>query len=293
MSEVTTHESTAETVTATENPFPAAELAAQEEAEFVRGFTGDETPTEPTGSAAPETPLESASEHAAHSSPSTDPTPDEEADWKALADKINQVDELRTSMEKQFGTAFGKLGGLERTLRELQSATPSGQPLSVSADDFKEMQEEFPELLKMTVTGLNRALGKVRGSGPIDTQITEAVRALVPEITQQAEQRAAVNLMDYIDKDWQTTVTSSAYQSWLKKQPDEYRTKIEQSWSVSEVKESLDLFRKAHMPPKAARPALNRLAAAMVPKGQAVGTKQIVDEEAAFRRGFSDTLSGH
>ena len=138
----------------TEEQPQTAEEAAAEEAAFVQSFGGQpETPTEPTPPA----------DQATDEEDETD-TPEAQAptltaeQYEAAMAKVAEIDALKSAVDKLQSTAFGRLGGLERTLRELQATTPAGQSISVTKDDFAEMAKDFPELVDITVAGLNRAL---------------------------------------------------------------------------------------------------------------------------------------
>ncbi len=76
-----------------------------------------------------------------------------------------KVQEITAALEQRFGTAFGKIGGLERTLKELQTATPAGQAVQIDDKDFAEMEADFPELAKMSKAALGRILSRLKGTG--------------------------------------------------------------------------------------------------------------------------------
>lgn len=88
-----------------------------------------------------------------------------EEQFQRFESSVAEVEKIRATQEKSFGTAFGKIGGLERVLNEIQSKTTSGEVPQVDETDFQEMLDEFPDLAKLQVAGLNRALAKLKGTG--------------------------------------------------------------------------------------------------------------------------------
>src|SRR5437867_2061568 len=150
----------------------AADKKAADEAvaQFEAGFSGTETP-EPT---------EKKDSLPAEEVKDPDAKADEaekvkEAEVKELQEEIklaqmteeqlnrvlaygNTIAEVKTAMDKQFGTAFGKMGGLERVIKDLQAATPVGQPITVTEADLTELKDEFPDVSKKLATGLTRVL---------------------------------------------------------------------------------------------------------------------------------------
>mgnify|MGYP000173198578 CR=1 FL=1 len=88
-----------------------------------------------------------------------------EEQFQRLESGVAEVEKIRATQEKSFGTAFGKIGGLERILNDIQSRTSSGETPQVDAADFQEMVDEYPDVAKLQVAGLNRVLAKLKGTG--------------------------------------------------------------------------------------------------------------------------------
>lgn len=287
--------------TETDEPQAAAEPAlddAQADAAFASGFppltespTGE--PPSPVDAAPPaESDAPAPSPEPSGEPPPAAPTPRalDDAQIQKILDSAAKVDALHTTLEQSFGTAFGKIGGLERTLKALQEATPSGTALEVSADDFPELQKDFPELAEMLVKGLNRAPAKLKGTGgsPVPT---DAITAVVAEQIQKVREESAIEVMDALEPDWRDTVNSQPYLAWLATQPAAYQDTVRTSWKPAVLRGSTQQF-KAHQaaqaapPPKPARdPRRDRLEAAVVPRGTAGAATAATDDQ-AFLDGF-------
>lgn len=216
-----------------------------------------------------------------------------------LVNKAKKVEVLEATVEKLSGTAFGKIGGLERTLREIQDRTPAGQAVQLTESDFAEMQEHFPELVKDTVSGFNRALARVQVKGTADPEefnrkVSEAVSARVtaevPTIVKTVKETTVLEVMDGLVPDWRTVTHSPEYHAWLGTQPPEYKTKILDSWSIADVQESIKKFREHKPTPPATKPAApprrDRFKAAVTPKGTGGGGPTVSSEDDALVAGF-------
>lgn len=215
------------------------------------------------------------------------------------------METLKDSLTRQVGGVHGKMGGLERTIKELQAQTPAGQSLELKPEHFEEMQKDFPDLVDMTVKGFNRALkaSNVKGTAPaatpepidIQAQVREGIQAVMPEVIQTAEETATKRMMRSIRPDWETVVHSPDYLAWLKTQPAEYHDKIQNSWEIADVKESIekfDAFKQQQAAPKPKTPVVpekpkGRFAAAVQPKSAGGGTgTAVATEDDALLAGF-------
>lgn len=237
---------------------PAMEAEAVEQA-FSEGFGASSPTAGATPSPATEVPAGGRAQAAV---PVAEPTPETTSPEYAQVTKeeaesfrraVGDVKDLRAMVEKQFGTAFGNLGGLKRAIDQLQAMTPTGQPLSVSDEDFAELKEEFPDLTALTVKGLNRVLGKLKGSGPP----ASAASALPPEVAEeivakaaaQADQKTAVRLLSWFRPDWREVVGSpsdtTAYRAWLGTLAPERQIELLDTWDATVIHDSIEEFVEA------------------------------------------------
>jgi hypothetical protein len=196
----------------------AAESAKQFSAGFDTGST--ETPT-PSDAQQPEAkPEVQAVEYAQLT----------RAEYDALMAKADRAD---------IDKAFGKIGGIERALTQLQA--PSG--IEVTADDFEELRDEFPELAELQAKGLNKILGKIKGGGDlsaIENKFSEQVNAIRKQATD-------TSLDAVVNGDWVAEVNSDAYKTWIAAQPAEIKA-LEASDSIRDAARLLRAFKSQPVP---------------------------------------------
>lgn len=194
--------------------------------------------------------------------------------------------ELADLMAKagRVDNAFGEIGGIKRVLTQLQ-ATPSGQPIEVTAEDFAELREEFPELAELQAKGLNKILAKMKGGGDLD-----AVNRLVTEKVAEVRQQAIDASLDaVVGGDWTAEVNSDGYKNWIATQPQDVKA-LEASDSVRDAARLLRLF-KSYVPPKPDVPKTSTRkqqleAAAATPKGTGGGHQPNPNTDEAAQAAF-------
>jgi len=227
-------------------------LADTEEAGFEDGAQVPMTPTE-TPEPAPET--------AAVIEPPVEYAQITKADYDSLMAKANSVDK-----------AFGKIGDIQRVLTQLQSATPAGQTVQVTAEDFAELRSEYPELAELHIQGLNKVLGKLKGSAPaepvdVEKIVGERINGIVPKL------KIDMTLDAIVDGDWVAERNSTAFKTWEAAQPKNVQD-LALSDDLADAKKMMRLYMTAKNTP-APKPApvqktssrTQQLAAAFNPKG--------------------------
>lgn len=279
----------------------AEELAEAEKA-MEAGFLGKEY-EEPTGDTPPasnEPPIENADEvppagtENADESPAAVVPPVEEElakisakQFQDLVAKASTVDEIKSAVDKLRGDAFGKLGGLERTIRQLQDGTPAGEAITVTPEDLAEVNAEYPDMGKTLAKDLTKILSKLKGTGakgvapeavmeqltPLLQQRDEVVRNSVRE--ELAQEFAFERLADR-HENWREIVgpkgSNTPWRQWVATQPPEYANEVLNSWNPRVVAKSIDKFleakAKAPTTPNATATTRNaRLAEAAPAKG--------------------------
>ncbi len=308
--------------TATIETDQATELTAAQQDEASKGFAegfASERPTEGTPPATPAGPDPVTTD--ATDEPEAEPAEPEpkyvqitEAQFAAMNEAATKVHALAATLEKMSGTAFGKIGGLERTLKELQAATPSGQAVEVSEDDFEELKADYPDLAKMQAAGINRAMKKIglKGTAPAfdETKIAE----LVGKGKQEVREELSVELMDTLydeyvetaklehDPGWvklthESFPESAPYRAWLATQPQEYQDKILYSWKPREILGSIKQFHQftAEATRKKPGPAVDpgegrrrRLQQGVQPKSEGAASSGEPSERDGFAAGFKE-----
>jgi hypothetical protein len=256
----------------------ASTLTQDEEAAFDAGFDDDTTAT-PT-----ETPAEqqdTATQPEASTAPAEPAAPEYAQFTKAERDELMA---LREQAQKQFGTAFGKIGGIERTLQQLNS----GAQVEIRQEDIDALKDDFPPLAA--------ALEKVRNlralpGGGVDQ---EQIEALVEQRVAPRLQRMELRLLSKDHPDWQQVDKDPAFGAWVAAQPDEFKQALaqaSQSYDSEVVSNAMSMFkqsRKAAPAPPAADPASarrSRMSAAVTPRG--TGGATAGDSSDPFLTGFN------
>ena len=174
-----------------------------------------------------------------------------EEDFNTFKTNATHISEMRATMEKQFGTAFGKFGQLERTLTELASATPAGQSIEVTDDIVDEINEDFPELGSKVLSAFKKFAQTQKGTGSA---------SVAPEvIAQMVDARTdAIQLEDLTNQypDWRELTgapdSNSEYRQWLAKQPEAYQATLNSTRSAGIIARSIAAFKSTAAPaPKA------------------------------------------
>lgn len=247
----------------------AEEVSAEEVAAFDSGFAGTETaPAADAPGEVEKTPAAAAVEETPPAEAEVVPLTKAQVD--DLLSKAKTVDELRATVDKLRGDAFGKLGGLERTLKQIQEQTPLGQAVQITPEDLAEIHAEFPDLGANLIKGLTRVLGKVKGTTVPDSVIDERASAKAKELIDEfkkgqdakdvaAYQARVAERLDDAHEDWREIIDGgnpeSEYRKFLETLPN--TQEILDSWDARVISKSLTAFKK-----KRERDAADKAAAA-------------------------------
>lgn len=231
-----------------------------------------------------------------------------DAQFRKLLDDVAGAQDARTAVEKVRGDLFGKLGGLERHIKQLQESTPVGQAIVVKAEDLESFSD-MPDIAVKLASDLSKVLGKFKGTSPApvvidqeaeNTRITALVENRVAKERQAIEQKFALERLADRHEDWENVVgpptQETPFRTWLKAQGTVYETTVLQSWDPRVTSKALDTF-KAQAKKVATAPAktvvserAQRLAEAAPSKGHAPAPPRpkgkTLEEE--FNSGFND-----
>lgn len=290
---------------------PADEVAQAELDAFDSGYSG--TVEEPTENPPPvETPAPSETPAPVETPVSADPPVApvvSDAQLKDLLAKVNTVDELKLAIEKLRGDAFGKVGGLERTLKQIQEATPIGQPIEVKAEDLKGIEAEFPglNLAPALAKDLTAVLSKMKGTGSAPSGMTpDEIKAQIDAarsegkadtvaLLEEERKRIAIERLTDVHEDWQTVIgppdKPSEFRTWLKGEGEAKEKAFLESWDPRLIGKTLSQFKEAKKAPPKPKPTDSRgqrLAEAVPAKGGGVPTSKskVNEEELAFEAGY-------
>jgi len=273
------------------------DVVVDDGSEFEEGFSG--VPTEPKAPPAGETPPEELTPPPAETPPKEEAYHQlTEAQWQSLQAMSTQIDAVRADGVKWRDTAFGKVGGLERTLQQLQAATPSGFTVDVTDDIVAELAAEFPEVSTRTLAAFKVFASKIKGTGPaasptatvdFDKEISTRLVALQVEALEDAHPT------------WREITgernSNTPYRQWLAAQPAEYQQKLNSTNSAQVLSRSIEKFEAAAAETARAAEAAKvkgeepstrkqQLAAAAVTRG-AGGRAPTTTDEDQFEAGFN------
>jgi hypothetical protein len=294
-------------------------LTEVQQAEVQAGFAQGFAENQPTGTPPPATPEptpEVSAQDSADEDTAKEDTP--EPKWaqiteEELAQLRQQATDFKATIEKLQGSVYGKIGGLERVLKQIQESTPSGHALELSEEDFSELKEEYPDLTKLTLVGMNRALKKLKGTAPAldEAKVEELLGKSKEQAKQELREEWSMVSMDDLDEEyretaklkdyqgWRETVKLPAFTQWLSQQPTDYQSKIATSWKPREIlgaikqfHQSLEEKAKPGTPdPGEARRQRLRQGAPAKGEGAAAGSAEPSTRE-SFNAGFKENYSG-
>lgn len=243
-----------------------------EDAAFAAGY--DDTTATPT-----ETPADQQDDATQQETAPAEPVPEYVQLTKAERDKLMA---LGDQAQRQFGTAFGKIGGIERTLQQLNS----GAQVEISQEDIDALKDDFPPLAA--------ALEKVRNlralpGGGVDQ---EQIANLVAEKVSAVEQKFELRLLAKDHPDWKQIDGDPAFAAWVAAQPDEFKQTLAQAsqgYDSAVVSDAMTKFkqsrRTAAPAPDPASARRSRMSAAVTPRG--TGGATAGDSTDPFLAGFT------
>jgi hypothetical protein len=233
---------------------------AEAEAALTSGY--DHDPNAPT-----ETPAEgttgASAEDEAPAVKYAQITEDEYATLKARAELIEQI---KATQEKSLGTAFGKIGGLERQLKSFSEGKQVQiKPESIAA--VRDISPEFADALEQ-LNGMRSIAG---GPAEIDES---RIDALVQQRMAPALQKVELRLLAKDHPDWQQVDKDPKFAEWIAAQPAAFQTQLlqaSQTYDSEAVSAAMSAFKQARsktapvVDTAAQRKA--RIAAAVTPRG--------------------------
>ena len=261
-------------------------ITDETDADFEAGFAHPETqPTETPdgqGEQAQETKTETAAE-----------TVEYVQLTKAEADELRAraalAVELKATADKSFGTAFGKIGGIERQIKALTE----GAAVDIDQSDIDALRNDGFEPLA-------KALEKVKSLRTIPVgSDAEAIERAVQERVTPAVQRLEVRMLSREHPDWKEIDADPAFAAFNQSQGEEYLQRLAKasreydSEVVSDAIAKFKAHRKAEADKaKAAAPApapsrTTRMAAAQMPRasGAPAAPSPTDDFLAGFQQG--------
>lgn len=229
-----------------------------------------------------------------------------EEQFKQLQDRLSEIDQIKEVTAKRIDTAFGKLGGIERVINQLQSSTPEGEAVNISSEDFAELASEYPEIAALQIAGLNKVLSKMKGTGKsqgfdqdqLNKLVDEKLGSSLEKFRQEYEQKSEVKLLDIVKNDWRDVVgmpdengvvPNTEFRQWLATQDAAYQETVNNAWDARVIHKAISKFEESKQvvkpSPKSDR-AKQLQAAANTPRsagGHPTGPSEDDDFDAGFR----------
>lgn len=279
------------------NEADSATEVIDDETGFDDGFAAD-APTETPGQGgegknqageAADTTAANDGANAADTPPAPEYVQLTKAELEELRSRAALIEEVRATQEKSFGTAFGKLGDVERRLKALSEGAPVAE---ISQEDIDTLRNDGFEPLA-------NALEKIRGvkavavGGSVDESKLEE---LVQQRMTPALQRMELRLLASQHPDWKQIDADPAFPAWVKSKGDEFAQKLataSNAYDSEAIGQAMTEF-KAHRAAQAAatkrqEDAANarrsRFNAAVTPRG--TGTAPPANPEDEFDAGFN------
>ena len=221
-----------------------------------------------------------------------------EDEYRKLLDGVSKIGEIESALEQRFGTAFGKIGGIERVLDQLKSSAPAGGKIELSKEVVADLAAEFPEMAELhfkTLQKLVDVLNTTRTPAPEAGAAQPSVPVVVDEtaIAQRIRREIAEETLDAFDEKWRETIglpdaagkiPDTPFRQWLKKQPKEYADRVASTYSANVLTEALTKFKAEQAKAQGRREVLDAAVEVTGSGGQSPNARSTDDDE--FDNGF-------
>lgn len=240
---------------------PEPKVAEEAEKDDVKDMVGDVADVDENEDADLESGFSDAIPEAGKEEPAAEPVKDEPApevkyrqvtedEWASLQAKAAEIDAVRADVRKDVDRAFGKMGGVERTLAELQKATPAGHALEVTDDVVAELTEAFPEVGALVLQSFKNLAKGMKGTAPAADKAAPAGAPDPEQLESTVSARLLALQLEALDdarEDWREVIgapddSENAYRKWLKTQSPEYQARLAATNSAAVISRSLDKF---------------------------------------------------
>jgi len=164
-----------------------------------------------------------------------------ESEWKAIAVKAAQFDELEAKMTKLQDKTAGTIGKLSQSIKEMQSK-PSGGGIKVVKEQLKRLSADFPELAERLAEDLSEVMAPAQGSAAAKLdpeEVNKVVQAKLDEFKFQSD----VQRLDTLHPDRLEILRSDAYKVWFGLQSPEAKDAVRTSRDVDFVSTAITAFK--------------------------------------------------
>jgi len=160
------------------------------------------------------------------------------ADWEAMQSRAAAIDDLRAAQEKLAGTAFGKIGDLQRQLKESRAGS------TLAEEDFADIKENYPELADT----LQKLLSKMP-AGPASGIDLETVEKLLDSREERTRYELRLESLEAAQPKWEQDVKTESFKEWMYSRPNwkpQYADKAYQAVVLNDPNSELNKFIQAN-----------------------------------------------
>lgn len=196
--------------------------------------------------------------------------------------EVEEFRALKQAQEKSFGTAFGKIGGIERDLQSLKS----GKRVDIKPEAIAVFREDFPEIAD-ALEQIN-GLQALPGAGFDPAKIDEMVQQRIAPALSAVEQKFELRLLAKDHPDYAQVDADPAFKAWIAAQPAPFQQALataSTSFDSSVVSDALSRLKAAKARPQGQQtntPTRNsRMTAAVTPRGSGATRGAVSNDEAS------------
>lgn len=218
------------------------------------------------------------------------------------------TEELRAGIKKLRDETFGRVGGLERTLKALQEGLAAPGQENDIEEHFADLKEQYPDAAPLIIKGIKQAMKQAKsiaitaGEAPNPEELVQKILPQIEEtVSQRFDMRFIQRTLDREHKGWREIVgepnSNTEFRTWLKGKPNEQE--ILGSYDVDLLSGILTEFKehkkaKTEQPkPPASSTRTSRLEEAVTPKGKIKPpAPRPKSEEEEFEEGFRQGPAG-
>lgn len=290
------------------------------EAGFNKALGDDDMPTDEVPANVPDEQIDETPAVEGNEQTGEDITPKEAAKLFAgktedeIQEIIDRVPGLETRFSDETRKLYGRFGEVQSRLQKIEQAAGDQQVREITVEDFGDLAEEYPELTEQFVKGLQKIFSKPQPARkPADEPSTPVPADNPPaDIEARFEAERAKDRREYEEKlltvmhsDWETIPEEPEFGEFLNTLPGEPVQFQQQDGTVVTVPaeaarylssdnaivagECFTKYKDWKKASKTSKPArnTNRLEAAVTPDGSGgAPASTVIDDEAAFYRGF-------
>ena len=268
-----------------------------DDADFDSGFSS-KSADDPTATPAVVTEVQAAPAAAAVPEPKYVQVTEEQL--TNLMAKAGEFDTEKAETKRKLDSAFGTIGNLKQTIDRLQAGTQAGKPVELTAEDLREISEQYPDLGTSMLKTLQRVAEKMKGTGTaaapfneshIDQRVQQQLKPAREQIIVDVRNEIAAEELAETHPDWRAIAgpdgSNTEFRLWLAKQPNGYADKVLNSSRAKLISEALTKFKQTRAPGSTGKQnkRTDVLKAAITPRGDG-GHVQGNDDEDEFDKGF-------